>query len=436
MNTIYAHQQEVYEALLRTAKAFFETNWKCLPYTPRWNRLILGPSGNGKTALVKILAEELGIALYHISATNWIPLGGAERGACNTWPEIAKFILEQERVILFIDELDKLYAESSWMNHVRVEIFSLLDHKLPGNLDLSKVVSESDEDDTKALAGRIKKHLRESVFIVGAGAFQDLYETTRRERQVTGFGIRQEKDESPLLQHKDIQKVLPTEICNRFAYPLLELPMLEEKDYNALIEQVALTLPAEASEELRTLAKAQLQNAIDNKLNCRFIESLIRQLIEKRPECFQKSQPVGEYTIDNANVSLNFIGASGKSPAFFMSEGKSKSFLEKILNDDEELLNNIDFSTISDEGDSEDDSSEKVTVVEDDDSEYIESSIDNLVEEENEELADNKGLSGISDKGDSEDDSAKEKNVVDGEYSVTVHGKTITFLCKSKRSNA
>ncbi len=82
---LHRHQLAVYSALLKTAQVFFETDWHDLSIRPRLARFIAGPTGTGKSFLVRRLAEQLELPLLDLAASNWIPLGCSQRGARPTW---------------------------------------------------------------------------------------------------------------------------------------------------------------------------------------------------------------------------------------------------------------------------------------------------------------------------------------------------------------
>jgi ATP-dependent Clp protease ATP-binding subunit ClpA len=76
---IFSHQRDAFGALRDTAHAFFSGIWANLPHRPRFTRLVVGPTGSGKSHVVRELARNLGLPLLHLCASSWIPLGAARR---------------------------------------------------------------------------------------------------------------------------------------------------------------------------------------------------------------------------------------------------------------------------------------------------------------------------------------------------------------------
>ncbi|PTX94082.1 hypothetical protein DB345_21215 [Spartobacteria bacterium LR76] len=140
---ILGHQQAVFDRLVAIGQACVSLSHENLPVRPRYHSLIIGSSGTGKTYLARAVAEALGLAYYYISVSEWILLGCTGRGAQTTWKSIYHFLLRANKhpgAVIFLDEVDKLTHDTSWLTHLRVEVFRLLDLHVP--LDL---VDDTDE---------------------------------------------------------------------------------------------------------------------------------------------------------------------------------------------------------------------------------------------------------------------------------------------------
>jgi len=284
---IFHHQQAVRVELVRTIRAFFHAPWRNLPIRPRFNRFITGPTGVGKSTLVREVARETDIPLFEVSATNWIPLGVSDRSARATWIDIADFCKAHKRGIIFLDEADKLGAESAWMNHVRVEIFSLLDQRVPQNLFLKSEDDALGESPEEAFS-HVSRKLSHDIFIVGAGAFQCLWEG--RVRSSLGFRT-PSCFADPGLASRDMHSVIPPEIANRFASPVLQLRPLEKADYLEMAESVASQLTELHDASFRRLANERLDSALSNQSGCRWVEELLLEVITSQYTPKSKTTP-------------------------------------------------------------------------------------------------------------------------------------------------
>lgn len=274
MSSVYPHQQDAFDGLLSTARVFFSRSWRRLPIAPRFTRLIVGPTGSGKTHLVRRLSEKLGLPMMELSASNWILLGCSQRGANPTWPELAQFCFGHRRGLIFVDELDKLHGKSDWQTHLRVEIFSLLDQRIPANVEPPTCVFEG----RKALRLATAR-LRRAFFVVGAGAFQELWE--KREAAPIGFHDTA-LNVADKVEQGQLSAVVPREIVNRFVSPILTLQPLKEADYRRMLDVVSKQLPFALRHSVRRRGEMQLRHAVSNRLGCRWIEELLLQaLIEQ-----------------------------------------------------------------------------------------------------------------------------------------------------------
>ena len=282
---LFPHQKEVYEELLATAGLLFGGAWKQCSIRPRFSRFLSGPTGSGKTHIVKSAADQLGVPILVVSATNWMPLGCSQKGARPTWRDIACFCQRYERGIIFVDELDKFGGrESSWMDHIRVEAFQLLDQIFPDT-----VLADDDEDE---LACETLDHLKiadrllNRFLIVGAGAFQGIWSEKRAAH--IGFGEKVEDKENKISKSMMAQQI-PAEIANRFAGPILVLKPLIQSDYKEMLDEAASSLDEQTAKIFLKKGLASLEDAASNQLGCRWIEELLLhsllELEKIKPKC-------------------------------------------------------------------------------------------------------------------------------------------------------
>ena len=81
---------------------------------PRMLPLLIGPSGSGKSAVVKAFCQRMRYPLYMTTCVAWIPEGA--KCEPHTLERIRDFVRGQHYGVLFIDEVNKL--RSSMMSNV------------------------------------------------------------------------------------------------------------------------------------------------------------------------------------------------------------------------------------------------------------------------------------------------------------------------------
>jgi hypothetical protein len=291
LTMLLPHQQKVFECLLETAEILFEGRWRSLAVRPRFSRLLVGPSGIGKSYVARAVADKLDLPILNQEATNWIPLGASERAAKQTWSDILVFLRNNERGIIFLDELDKLVRHDnqqncSWLHFVRVEIFGLLDRRIPESLLMNN--EEGHEGEPQLL----RQRLRNGFMIIAAGAFQDYWDTCSR--PTVGFkGNALEADAE--MDHKKAATYVATEIINRLEGPVLALRPLDLDDYRIMLDQMVAQLPASLGREARDIGSAELAAAVESGLGVRWLEQIVyRALVKQRTCTIHKSRKRGD----------------------------------------------------------------------------------------------------------------------------------------------
>ena len=216
-----AHQIDALAEITARAHAYFAGDWLGLPIQPRWASLLVGPTGTGKTAVAAIAAEAVGASLLRVSTPNWMPAGALNRGTRETIGVISEHIARNNRTILFVDELDKLIdrgGDNSWKTYIRGELFDLVDGRWPSGLTLP----ELDDDTPDPTIETLTKKLTDTVYILGAGTFQDWFDSANTRRSM-GFGaeIAPGTDE---LSAEIIAEKLPRELANRLYSSVIRIP--------------------------------------------------------------------------------------------------------------------------------------------------------------------------------------------------------------------
>jgi len=183
----------------------------------RLNPLIVGPSGTGKSHLVRVLGARIGAKTLRICVGDWIPLGG--RGDVPATLRIQKALEENPRLVLHLDELDKLRSlAETWSLSQLTEVFGILDR--------SPLGTWSDE----------QRELLKSAFIVGSGTWQD---TWSQRTNPLGFHGHQDDPEDP---NRRIRKasVVPEELVNRFNDKWVVLRPYAEADFRKIASALNL----------------------------------------------------------------------------------------------------------------------------------------------------------------------------------------------------
>lgn len=110
-----------------------------VPRLKKMNILLAGPTGCGKTASVKMLADSLGLPFYIGDASGFTRTGYVGEGAPSLVEGLLKVcqydVLRAQRGIIFIDELDKICKKSSGSeiditeDSVQAELLTLMEGK-------------------------------------------------------------------------------------------------------------------------------------------------------------------------------------------------------------------------------------------------------------------------------------------------------------------
>lgn len=277
---LFPHQISAFNVLLARAQTYFSGHWRSLPIKTRWHSLLVGPTGTGKTALARMVADATGAAIFQIGAANWMPSGAHDRATSQTLPLLLKHIARHERTVLFIDEVDKVHVhavDSPWLNFIKQELLEIYD----GRWNIGLKSDDDDETlDTEHISGN---KLRTATFIVSAGTFQDYYDD--RPRVAVGFHRLQPSLPRPSLSSDEIAKWLPRELVNRHHSELIRLPELVSEQYHELARQAEKSLPNWLVPGFRKAAQARFQQAIASKSGCRYVEeSLAEALMASSPE--------------------------------------------------------------------------------------------------------------------------------------------------------
>lgn len=201
-------QAAAYRRLLAIAKAQFcpvdQTNFLL---TPRLRPLLIGPTGVGKTALARAVAEECSAAFFRTSIGEWTPAGAK---APATLDRLRTVLRSNTRAVVLIDEIDKTRATeiTPWLQSIIAEVFCLLDG-----------------DAIRAAEGEKLA----TFLIVAAGTWQW---TARENASRIGFGAggANSSGSGKWTARVRDNPLIPPELLFRFCWPPLELsyPLADE----------------------------------------------------------------------------------------------------------------------------------------------------------------------------------------------------------------
>jgi hypothetical protein len=277
---IYPHQQGPFDRLCAIARATVHCSFADLPIKPRANVFMVATSGSGKTHLAQAVAASTNLAYLPISVSEWVVLGASQRGASSTWPAIWQFLIEsakKEGCLIFLDELDKIgrLNQGDWTRYQTTEVFSLLDRRIPRNLnDLDgDPISDSRIAEAEAV-------LRTKTLIIAGGAFQEIWDSP----DPIGFGT-VPGAANPKPDIKRLSEFIPPELSRRFGSQLITLPPLQEADYLDMLEQILPTLPDHWRTHFEKLARAGIPEATRLAQGPRYFEEILLEVaVQERLE--------------------------------------------------------------------------------------------------------------------------------------------------------
>jgi hypothetical protein len=287
---VFAHQVPALDEIVARGRAYFRGEWRhpsLRRIKPRFASLVVGGTGVGKTALATIAGEALNATLVRISTPGWIPSGAHNRGAIETLVMIAGHVTRNSRTLLVLDEVDKICAhghgsgQDAWLAYIRGEIMDLVDGRWPEGLRIPADEDDEEPPDAKGLAERLTAKLRNTVFIIGIGTFQDFFDSAGS-RRTMGF-VTDDDEGLSELSAVTVAERLPRELANRFNSNLIRLPELRPADYQAIAREAADSLPGYIREPFLAAAIRQIPGAIAAKKGVRFLEEAMLDTLKGLP---------------------------------------------------------------------------------------------------------------------------------------------------------
>lgn len=276
---LFPHQTEAFAELLATARVLFDGAWRKLPIKPRFNCLIAGGTGLGKTEVARAVAKSLGIPCFEVSTATWMLVGASRRGALATWPSLFRFLNAHRACVIFVDEIDKLDGAWEWTKYLRSEIYSLLDRTVPHDL----ILTDDDGDQLmrtnkeRRFSQKIAEmRLRQRTLIIAAGAFEEHWDTVHR--QSIGY-VEGRSDTAASRDLENFSRYLPRELVNRFRAKLIHLGPLRLSDYLRMLRHTAAHLPQELQGPMLERGVDGVHAAVKNRLGVRWVEELVTETL-------------------------------------------------------------------------------------------------------------------------------------------------------------
>lgn len=219
-------QRQAFERCVALGKLHFSGILANNTLQPRTNVLLVGSSGSGKSFIAREVAKALNAHFISLTFGRWIPFG--VRDNCPTPYTILRAARDHERVVVFLDEIDKAFSVRSggeWSKSVISEVLSALEKQFP--LEEFAAYEKSAGKRSGEGSGTAKKNEAidvNRIWYVAAGAWQDLTGSSPHPRKI-GFGGGEKNEASndeTVLSKVRASDAIPLELLARFhAEPLL-----------------------------------------------------------------------------------------------------------------------------------------------------------------------------------------------------------------------
>lgn len=217
-------QQAARNTLLLMGKTFY-SGLQIMPNLKlRLYPLLIGPTGVGKSQIVKTAANRLGAYYLRICRGDWNVVGS--RAGRPTTYQVLDYVATYPRVLLHIDELDKFsdLQSGDWSAAIAGNLWGILDGVHP----VAEYLRDVTFSDKPAPTGEELEAKIKNLWIVGSGTWQSVYQKSRAGTSI-GFG-RDSNDEKVGMDAIMASNLVSRELLNRFNNDIifLEYPSLEE----------------------------------------------------------------------------------------------------------------------------------------------------------------------------------------------------------------
>ncbi|MCB2212875.1 AAA family ATPase [bacterium] len=245
--------------------------WKRIPGQIKPNVLMIGPTGVGKTYIIKLIADRLGVPFVKGDATKFSETGYVGGDVEDMVRDLVRSaggnIKQAEYGIIYIDEIDKIAASQglagpdvsrSGVQRNLLKLMEETDVELRVPHDLASQMEAVMEAQRTGKAPREKVNTRNILFIV-SGAFNGLDDIVKRRmnRQPIGFGgdvDTQVKHRDDLLSFVTTQDLIDYGFESEFIGRLPVLARLEDLNTEGLYEILSNDFNAVTQGKIRDFA--------------------------------------------------------------------------------------------------------------------------------------------------------------------------------------
>lgn len=280
-------QQPVFERCVRLGDLFYSGRNFVSGFKVRCFPLIAGPTGAGKSHLVRQVAAELGCEYMQLDFGKWIPRGAKEDP--NTLETVAEKVLQHERVLVHLDELDKIQGDfgQTWEISVKNEIWRLLDR--PVDLSYLSAAQSFEEG-----AGAFCELFAERVWIVGSGTWQEVFDSANSRM---GFDSSDplEVDVDEVATSIRKSKVIAPELLARFDSQIQILTYPQVEEIIETLEDAGLEFDEPLRQKLRENLAHSGYRAVEDLVTEYSLECFAREIREQEDRPAVETSCPGEY---------------------------------------------------------------------------------------------------------------------------------------------
>jgi hypothetical protein len=199
------------------------------PLKCRLNPLIAAPTGAGKSFLVKQIAETFKAHYLSLTYGDWIVQGASKEHGDPTVKCILQALMQYPRVLLHIDELDKIGNPASgggsgWDRSIRTDLWKVLDYQLPPIETLGEHAQLPEYRNFMSV-----EKIQRRLWIVGSGTWQNLF--TTQEPGFMGYGKQSGETSIDMGERIVKSEIIPQELTARFYGEIfiMEYPKSDEE---------------------------------------------------------------------------------------------------------------------------------------------------------------------------------------------------------------
>ena len=245
--------------------------------------LMVGPTGAGKTHLVKSAAEKLRARYFKVTRSDWIPQGST-RGRPTLY-QVLDYVTSQPRVLLHLDELDKFrisFGGPEWSASIAGDLLALMDGDLPV---LEYMRDTQIPPEQKITEEQINLWIRSRLWVVGSGTWQSVFQENRAGSAIGFVGAR---EDAPVTADTIARaELISPELLLRFCSdPVIFLQFPDRTETARILEFTGINALA------RELGETITPNDVDyTKGGMRVLESLATRLAIARHRRRVKPSP-------------------------------------------------------------------------------------------------------------------------------------------------